>query len=38
MLEAGIKGYKELTVTEDKTAKVRKSGTLNVFAMSFCIL
>lgn len=32
MLEAGIKGHKELTVTEDKTAKVRKSGTLNVFA------
>ena len=32
MLAAGIKGYKEITVTEDRTAKVRGSGTLDVFA------
>lgn len=32
MLEAGIKGYKEITVTEDKTAKAVCSGALDVFA------
>ena len=32
MLEAGIKGSMEITVTEDRTAKVRGSGTLDVFA------
>ncbi len=32
MLEAGIKGKKEITVTQDKTAKAMGSGTLDVFA------
>ena len=32
MLEAGIKGYQELTVTEGDTAKAHKSGTLDVLA------
>lgn len=32
MLEAGIKGYQELTVTVEDTAKVHKSGTLDVLA------
>lgn len=32
MLEAGIKGKKEITVTLDKTAKAMGSGTLDVFA------
>lgn len=32
MLEAGIKGYAETVVTEENTAKKRKSGTLDVFA------
>ena len=31
MLEIGIKGIQEITVTEDKTAKVYGSGTLEVF-------
>lgn len=31
MLEIGIKGKQEITVTEDKTAKVYGSGTLEVF-------
>ena len=32
MLEAGIKGYQEMTVTAEDTAKVHKSGTLDVLA------
>lgn len=32
MLETGIKGKQEILVTEDKTAKVYGSGTLDVFA------
>ena len=32
MLETGIKGKKEIIVTEDKTAKAMGSGTLDVFA------
>jgi predicted thioesterase len=32
MLETGIKGKKEITVTPDKTAKAMGSGTLDVFA------
>ncbi len=32
MLETGIKGYLEDTVTEDKLASVFKSGTLPVYA------
>lgn len=32
MLDAGIKGYQELTVTKEDTAKVHKSGTLDVLA------
>ncbi len=32
MLETGIKGTKELIVSEDKTAKAMGSGTLDVFA------
>lgn len=32
MLQAGIKGIKEITVTQDKTAKAMGSGTLDVFA------
>jgi predicted thioesterase len=32
MLEAGIKGKKEITVTQDKTAKAMCSGALDVFA------
>ncbi len=32
MLEPGIKGYGELTVTQENTAKARKSGTLEVLA------
>jgi predicted thioesterase len=32
MLEAGIKGKKEITVTQDKTAKAMSSGALDVFA------
>ncbi len=32
MLETGIKGHQELTVTAEDTAKVHKSGTLDVLA------
>lgn len=32
MLETGIKGYQEMTVTAEDTAKVHKSGTLDVLA------
>ena len=32
MLEAGIKGLEEMTVTPDDTAQVYKSGTLQVLA------
>lgn len=32
MLEAGIKGYSELMVTQENTAETLKSGTLQVFA------
>lgn len=32
MLETGIKGYQEMTVTTADTAKVHKSGTLDVLA------
>lgn len=32
MLEAGIKGKKEIMVTEENTAKAMGSGTLDVFA------
>lgn len=32
MLEAGIKGLEEMTVTQDDTAQVYKSGTLQVLA------
>lgn len=32
MLEVGIKGYQELTVSESDTAKAYKSGTLDVLA------
>jgi fluoroacetyl-CoA thioesterase len=32
MLQAGIKGKKEITVTLDKTAKAMGSGTMDVFA------
>lgn len=32
MLETGIKGYQELTVTAEDTAKAHKSGTLDVLA------
>ena len=32
MLQAGIKGKKEITVTLDKTAKSMGSGTMDVFA------
>lgn len=32
MLESGIKGYKEMVVEEKDTAKVHKSGTLEVLA------
>lgn len=32
MLTPGIKGYAEITVTEDKTAETMGSGTLPVFA------
>lgn len=32
MLETGIKGTKEITVTNELTAKTMKSGTLDVFA------
>ena len=39
MLQAGIKGKKEITVTLDKTAKAMGSGTMDVFAtpaICFC--
>lgn len=32
MLETGIKGYQEFVVAEMDTAKIHKSGTLNVLA------
>ena len=32
MLKTGIKGYAEVTVGQEHTAKTRKSGTLQVFA------
>lgn len=32
MLEAGIKGYKEITVTKERTARAVCSGALDVFA------
>lgn len=32
MLQAGLKGYQEITVTMEDTAKVYKSGTLEVLA------
>lgn len=32
MLQTGIKGKKEITVTLDKTAKAMGSGTMDVFA------
>lgn len=32
MLETGIKGRKEIIVTQEKTAKAKGSGTLDVFA------
>lgn len=32
MLEIGLKGYAETAVSEDNTARARKSGTLSVFA------
>jgi predicted thioesterase len=32
MLETGIKGKKEITVTQDKTAKAMGSGSLDVYA------
>ena len=32
MLETGIKGRKEIVVTQEKTAKAMGSGTLDVFA------
>lgn len=32
MLQTGIKGYQEITVTAEDTAKVHKSGTLDVLA------
>lgn len=32
MLEVGIKGYQEFVVADKDTAKVHKSGTLNVLA------
>lgn len=32
MLEVGIKGYKEIVVTQENTAKAMGSGTLDVFA------
>lgn len=32
MLETGIKGYQEIIVAAEDTAKVHKSGTLNVLA------
>ena len=32
MLDTGIKGYQELTVAKEDTAKVHKSGTLDVLA------
>ena len=32
MLEAGIKGTKEIMVTNENTAKMMGSGTLDVFA------
>lgn len=32
MLETGIKGYQEIVVSEKDTAKVHKSGTLDVLA------
>lgn len=32
MLETGILGYSELTVTQENTAEALKSGTLQVFA------
>lgn len=32
MLETGIKGYQEIIVAEEDTAKVHKSGTLHVLA------
>lgn len=32
MLQAGIKGHKEIIVTEDKTARAVCSGALDVFA------
>ena len=32
MLEVGIKGYQEFVVAEKDTAKVHKSGTLDVLA------
>lgn len=32
MLETGIKGYQEMIVTQQETAKERRSGTLDVFA------
>lgn len=32
MLEAGIEGTMEVTVTKEHTAKARKSGTLDVYA------
>lgn len=32
MLEIGIKGHKELVVTEEKTAKHMNSGAMNVYA------
>ena len=32
MLETGIKGYKEITVTKDRTARAVCSGALDVFA------
>ena len=34
MLQAGIKGKKEITVTLDKTAKAMGSGTMDVFFIS----
>ena len=32
MLDTGIKGYQELTVAKEDTAKLHKSGTLDVLA------
>lgn len=37
MLEIGIKGHKELTVTEEMTAKHMNSGALSVFATPYMV-